>query len=329
MLPVRRDKVLYGNMGVRKALGKMAKGERLAQCILFYGEKGTGKKTLSKWYAGMLLCENATAPCGECKNCKTIQNNVHPDVIWVPHSGKLGGFSVETVRNICADAVVAPNSGKRKIYIFDDCDKMDLRAQNILLKVIEEPPAFAYFIFTAASRQALLPTVLSRLMPFGISACTEEEALEALTVMGYPHEDAQEAVECFHGNIGQCIEYIENEKCRELVTLTKSAVRCIIEKREYDLLREFYNAGSDRVLTLALIGMLEKVFRDALVHRLDEDAAYIGCDAEGARMLSGRLSASRGQQFHECIKKAYDAINANVNLQLTLTALCAELMAGR
>lgn len=321
--------MLYGNTGVRNALMKMAKGERLAQCILFYGEKGTGKKALSKWYAGLLLCESENPPCGECKNCRTIQNNVHPDVKWVPHSGKLGGFSVQTVREICTDAVVAPNSGDKKIYIFDDCDKMDPRSQNILLKVIEEPPAFAYFIFTAASRQALLPTVLSRLMPFGISACTEEEAINALTGMGYVHEDAVEAVSCFHGNIGQCIEYIENEKCRELVALTKSAVRCIIEKREYDLLKVFYDAGSDRVQTLSLIGMLEKVFRDSLVLRLDENAEYTGCDAEGAKLLSGRLSASRGQYFHKCIRNAYDALNANVNLQLTLTALCAELMAGR
>lgn len=321
--------MLYGNIGVRKALHTMASGERLAQCVLFYGEKGTGKKALSKWYAKMLLCQEPDAPCGKCKNCKTIDNNVHPDVKWAAHSGKLGGFSAETVRNICTDAIVAPNSGERKIYIFDDCDKMDIRSQNILLKVIEEPPAFAYFIFTAASRQALLPTVLSRLMPFGISACTEKETLDALMEKGYTEEDSVEAVSCFHGNIGQCIDYIENEQCRKLVTLTKAAIRCIIEKREYDLLKVFYDTGSDRVQTLALIGMLEKVFRDALVQRFDENAEYTGCDAEGAKLLSGKLSASRGQYYHKCIQKAYDAVNANVNLQLTLTALCAELMAGR
>lgn len=321
--------MLYGNESVRKALLKMAGGNRLAQCILFYGDKGLGKKALSKWFAQLLLCESASAPCGQCKNCKTIQNDVHPDVIWVPHSGKLGGFSVETVRNICADAVIAPNSGDRKIYIFDDCDKMDVRAQNILLKIIEEPPAFAYFIFTAASRQALLPTILSRLMPFGISACTEEETLSALAEMGFAPEDAKEAVSCFHGNIGQCRDHIENEKVRQLVSLTKEAVRCIIEKREYDLLKAFYNGSTDRNETLALLGMLEKVFRDASVLRMDSDLPCIGCDPEGAKELAGRLSSSRGQHFHKCILSAYAAINANVNLQLTLSALCAELMMGR
>ncbi len=318
--------MLYGNEHVRKNLLKMAKGERLAQCFLFYGDKGLGKKTLSIWFASLLLCEEPDAPCGRCKNCKTIQNNVHPDVKQVPHSGKLGGFSVETVRNVCADTVIAPNSGRRKVYIFDDCHKMDTRSQNILLKVMEEPPAFAYFIFTANSRQSLLPTVLSRLMPFGISACTENEAVSALESKGYSHDTALEAVACFHGNIGQCIDYIENENVRNLVSLTKEAVDCIIKKREYDLLKVFFDAGSGKDDALLFLGMLEKVFRDACVLRLGTQLSCTGCDPEGAKALAGTLSSMRGQYFHKCILNAYAAIDANVNLQLTLSALCAELM---
>lgn len=75
--------------------------------------------------------------------------------------------------------------------------------------------------------------------------------------------------------------------------------------------------------------MLEKVFRDAMVIRFDQESECIGCDREGAELLAGRLSASRGQYYHKCIQNVYSAINANVNLQLTLTALCAELMTGR
>lgn len=321
--------MLYGNESLRNVLFKMTSDDRPAQCILFYGDKGTGKKTLSKWFAQLLLCENDKAPCGICKNCKTVQNDVHPDVIWAEHSGKLGGFSAAAVRAICADAAIAPNSGTRKIYIFGDCDKMDARAQNILLKIIEEPPAFAYFIFTAMSRHTLLPTIISRLMTFAVSPCTENEAKYALSEMGFAQDDIEEAVSCFHGNIGKCKEYIENERIRQLVSLTKDAVRCIIEKREYDFLKVFYNGVSDRNTALYVLEMLERIFRDASVLRLGHDLPCIGCDPEGAKLLAVRLSSSRGQHFHKCILNAYAAINANVNLQLTLSALCAELMMGR
>ncbi len=321
--------MLYGNQNVRSALSRMASGQRLAQCILFYGDKGLGKKSLAQWFSQRLLCTESDAPCGHCKNCRTIAQNVHPDVVWVEHSGKLGGFSVETVRRICSDAIVAPNSGSRKVYIFSDCDKMDVRAQNILLKIIEEPPAFAHFIFTASARQALLPTILSRLVPFGLAPCTEEETAQALADHGFAPEEAQEAISCFHGNIGQCIGYLEDENVRKLVSLTKEAVHCIINKHEYELLRTFCQIGSERTLAAQLLEMLDQVFRDAMVLRMRQNLPWIGCDPEGAKALAGKLSAGDGQRFHQCIGKAFAAVSANVNVQLILSALCAELMSGK
>lgn len=321
--------MLYGNQNVRSALSHMARSRRLAQTFLFYGDNGLGKKTLARWLAMRLLCTEPDSPCGQCKNCRTIQKNTHPDVIWVEHSGKLGGFSVETVRRICADAVIAPNSGDRKVYIFADCDRMDARSQNILLKIIEEPPAFTYFIFTASARQSLLSTILSRLMPFGLAPCSEEEALQALTERGFAQEDAQEAIQCFHGNIGQCIGYLEDESVRRLVALTKDAVRCIINKHEYGLLKEFFRVGSDRNQTLRLLQLLDQVFRDAMALRTSPSLPCISCDPDGAKRLSGRLSGAGGQHDHKCIGKAFAAVQANVNVQLILSALCAELMAGK
>ncbi|MBQ8513898.1 MAG: DNA polymerase III subunit [Ruminococcus sp.] len=321
--------MLYGNQNVRSALSHMAKSRRLAQTFLFYGDNGLGKKTLAQWLAMRLLCTEPDAPCGQCKNCRTIQKNTHPDVIWAEHSGKLGGFSVETVRRICAEAVIAPNSGERKVYIFADCDRMDIRSQNILLKIIEEPPAFAYFIFTASARQSLLPTILSRLVPFGLAPCSEAETLQALTEHGFAQEDAQEAIQCFHGNIGQCIGYLEEEGVRRLVSLTKDAVRCIINKNEYDLLKTFFQVGSDRNQTLRLLQLLDQVFRDAMVLRMSASLPCISCDPDGAGLLSGKLSGAGGQHDHKCIGKALAAVQANVNVQLILSALCAELIAGK
>lgn len=322
--------MLYGNQSMLSALRKMTESERLAQCLLFYGDKGLGKKTVAKWFSKRLLCTGSSdKPCGECKNCRTIEKNVHPDVIWVPHSGKLQGFSVETVRDVCAEAIIAPNSGERKIYIFDDCDRMDVRAQNILLKIIEEPPAFTYFVFTAGSRQALLPTIISRLVPFAVSACSEKEALSALSDMGFMEDDAQEAVAAFHGNIGRCIAFLEDDSVKRLVSLTKEAVRCIIDKREYDLLKVFSEASDNRDNANWLLMNLEMVFRDALAFKLSQDIPGISCDPVGAGMLAGRLSAAKGQHYHKCIGKAYAAVSANVNLQLVMSALCAELMSGK
>ena len=114
---------LYGKKSLQTTLSRMASGERLAQSFLFYGDAGLGRKTVAHWFSALLLCEHPEngQPCGHCKSCHNLQKDCHPDLILVPHSGKLGGFSVETVRQICSSVSIPPNNGSRKVYLFLDC----------------------------------------------------------------------------------------------------------------------------------------------------------------------------------------------------------------
>ncbi len=55
-----------------------------------------------------------------------------------------------------------------KVAILENVDNMNLAASNAMLKLLEEPPHNCFFILTTRRRQALLPTVLSRLRSFGL-----------------------------------------------------------------------------------------------------------------------------------------------------------------
>lgn len=144
---------------VHDIIADMKKRGKLPQTILFYGEEGWGKTTAAKFTAKIIL---------STENPNLIDKDIHPDVIWAEHSGKLGGFSVDTVRFICQNAYIKPNNSDSKVYIFDDCDAITIQAQNALLKIVEEPPRGVYFIFTATSRNIFLPTMLSRLTAIGM-----------------------------------------------------------------------------------------------------------------------------------------------------------------
>ena len=174
----------YGNAQVQETLHQMLKRDRAAHGFLFYGEAGLGKKTLAKRFLAELLCTGAEKPCGVCKSCRMLADGVHPDVRFVEHSGKRGGFSVDTVREVCMDLASPPNEGDAKCYVFGDCDHMDTRTQNLLLKAVEEPPTYGYFIFTATSPTALLPTVRSRIVSLAVSPVTEQECRTALEEHG-------------------------------------------------------------------------------------------------------------------------------------------------
>jgi len=55
---------------------------------------------------------------------------------------------------------------RRRVFIFDSADTMRWEVQNVLLKILEEPPGSATLILTAPSPYSLLPTILSRCMQF-------------------------------------------------------------------------------------------------------------------------------------------------------------------
>lgn len=321
-------KKIYGNNFVVSTLCNMVKSGRTAHTVLFYGEKGTGKKLMAKFYTSLLLCKNPVndMPCGVCSSCSNIEKDFHPDVSYVTASGKLGGYSVDTARKICSDAFIKPNNDSgRKIYIFRDCHNMDVRTQNTLLKIIEEPPDYAYFIFTSESKNDFLPTIISRCVCFGVSACTEEETELALADSGFRESDIKNAVSCFHGNIGMCTEYINNENLRKQVDLTKLLADSIIKKDEYSLNTALFSLGKERNDVKTVLSMLDKLVRDSAVLIQNTGAENIGCFREGAVKLSYMLTSRMAEKIHRSIERAWNTVECNVSIPLALSALCAEI----
>ena len=64
----------------------------------------------------------------------------------------------------------------RKVYIFPDCSLLDGKAQNVLLKVVEDGPVHAAFLFCAANSAVLLPTIRSRTAEWKLSPPPETAA---------------------------------------------------------------------------------------------------------------------------------------------------------
>lgn len=322
-------KNIKGNKYLLSTLDSMAIRGKPAHTVLFWGERGSGRKLIAEYYTMQLLCEDPSGgkPCGRCKSCRGVECGTHPDVLYVPKSGKLGGFSVETARNVISSAYVRPNnSSGRKVYIFADCHSMDSRTQNALLKLIEEPPDYAYFIFTAESKADFLPTIISRCVCFGVSVCTESEAREALAEEGIAPGEIDRAVECFHGNIGMGIRYIFDEELKKQVDLTKSLADSIIRKDEYALNTVFFSIGKERGDVKNVLSMLDMLIRDAAVLAEDSGARLIGCYRGGAVSLSEQLTSSQAARIHRRIERAWRAVEANVSIPLVLAALCAEII---
>src|SRR6266576_474269 len=88
--------------------------------------------------------------------------------LYGPPAG-LASHPVASVRLLLKRLALTPAMGKRKVFIVGDAERLIPQlgtevAANALLKALEEPPADSVIIVTAADPNALLPTVLSRVV---------------------------------------------------------------------------------------------------------------------------------------------------------------------
>jgi DNA polymerase-3 subunit delta' len=198
---------LRGKDDIIKKLSFMKKSGRTPHSVIFSGEESSGRKTVAKYFAALLICENPieitesaaaaggdaalgdsvtaetkatiVAPCGMCRHCRRILSNSHPDFITPERTGKMMIYTRDTMRQVVADTAIKPNDTDRKIYFFPEFDNTAIESQNILLKSIEEPPGGVQFIFTVTDPGVLLTTILSRSVVIDVRDITGEFTREA------------------------------------------------------------------------------------------------------------------------------------------------------
>ena len=144
------------------AVRRAADEHRLSHAVILTGR---GDLTAAaRFLAAAHVCEGEHKPCLTCRHCRKALEGVHPDVISVQDT-EHRELTVEAVRALRKDVYIRPNEAERKVYIIADCRQLNERDQNVLLKIVEEGPAYAAFVFCADTLHALLPTIRSRCCP--------------------------------------------------------------------------------------------------------------------------------------------------------------------
>lgn len=162
-----------------------AKRGALSHALIF---SGSGNRVSAARYAAAAMeCTAESKPCLACPACRKVMQDIHPDVTFV-RDAEHKELSIDTVRAMRADAFIRPNEGARKVYIFEDCTILTEKDQNVLLKLVEEGPAYAAFFFCAENPAVLLQTIRSRcvevkLPPAGTVGEDDERTRELLRLI--------------------------------------------------------------------------------------------------------------------------------------------------
>jgi len=109
------------------------------------------------WTINAQTCDKAALE----KLCKALTE----DAVVLEKDGLSALIPINHIRNASWWCRLAPN-GKRKTLIIENAENMREEARNSLLKLLEEPPPNVSIVMTAQRREAIMPTILSRLRPY-------------------------------------------------------------------------------------------------------------------------------------------------------------------
>ncbi len=231
--------VARGHEHVVEGLWRAAREDRLAHALGFFGPPGVGKFRAAMHFAMGLLCkregaaaeELPGAPCGRCGPCRRFARGAHPDV-FVLDPVERGLETLKISHLIERDQSEGPTlesflrlraaEGGRRVAVLRDFDRSVEEGQNALLKTLEEPGRGVCLIIESSAPEALLDTVMSRLVDVPFERLAPSVAQEVLVANGLDEREAAAWARRSRGAPGRALELRERGagELRELVAAT-------------------------------------------------------------------------------------------------------------
>lgn len=259
------------NDSLSEKLKKIALSDHVSHAYLFGGED-TGKGfEIARQFAGMITDSQA-------------------DILILEHE-KPNLISVDDIRTGINETVyIKPYAGEKKIYIVPDAQKMNVQAQNALLKTLEEPPAYVVILLVADSAEGFLQTILSRVVKLTVSS---EEEITA-------DEDRQAALET-----------------------ARLIVRDAASMDTKKMLDTVAQLSEKKLYIKEILERLRAWLRDIRMWQMTQDPTLLMFhkDAAIVRQFAEKTRPADITRITEAIDAAQRRLDANVNFEVTAELL--------
>ena len=297
---------------------------RLSHAYLILSADGDNLTEYLKIFASLMVCQDGS-PCGKCRRCKLMSENLFPDAFLFPKNGV--SVLADDINDLIEESFVKPIEGDKKIFIISHAETMNASAQNKLLKTLEEPPSGVHLILGATSEFALLSTVKSRVKKLEIPAFSNEKLFSVLK-NDYPDAKRLDtAIACGDGTVGKAVRLYGDEK---LVGITDLVVDTLVNMNSSKDVLDY----TEKILSVCqdpseFFSVLELALRDMLA--VKENASDTVANKGVAERLADTQNFCTGAIINalEKINQAEKRKKFNANPTMLIEWLLFQILEGK
>lgn len=303
---------------------------RTRHAYLLTGSHNIGKSTLAHRFAAALNCTHddpEMRPCQECRSCKWVLSGNHPDILYAVNDASSGALRIDAIRDVMRQLALKPFVARYRVAIFHDFEKAAPRAQDALLKTLEEPPPHAVILLLAQGNEAILPTIHSRCQPLPLRPCPADVVRDALMERGANEDQATLIARLSSGRIGWALQALDNptvmDERSHILEMLSQAIRGNLHTRFAIAETISAEASKDRDAVRYLLEIWQTFWRDVVLYT--HDSFTKPCNSD--RLIEIQQWAQRidREEAVRALKATrsllYGTLETNANVRLALEAL--------
>jgi DNA polymerase-3 subunit delta' len=262
-------------------------------------------------------------PCGNCKSCRKIESENHPDIIRLKPSGVF--IKIDQIRALCQTLAMKPYEASMRVVLISDAQAMNPAASNALLKVLEEPPSGTILILVANHTSDLLPTIVSRCRHIRFSPISKTN-MESVLVRrhGLDPKNAVIIAAMAGGSFSRALHMYRTNWINRRSWLI-SELDSLSSKSINRLLAFGEELAKNKDALPDALEVMKSWLRDLVIGKLYPEKIFHQDLTEKVHQASQKMSTTSLLSKIETIQSTQNAIQAGTNLRLTIETMVLKL----
>jgi len=315
---------VFGHDWAVEHLRKGLANDRIRHAYLIVGPESVGKNTLAHALAQTLNCSgDGERPCGDCRSCKLIASGNHPDMLYSELDGSTGVLKIEEVRSVTGRIALKPYEARYRIAIFRDFDHAQPRAQDALLKTLEEPPPTAVLILLAPTAESLLSTITSRSQVISLRLVSAD-VIEDVLVQRWNADSQQAALlaRLSGGRIGWAIRALEDPSLLDQREQALDMLEQALAQNRAGRFSMAEDLSKDKLALPPLLELWQTYWRDVLLLCEGSQVSPANIDREETlRQIARGIGTEEAVRALRATRETLHNLVYNLNLRLALEVM--------